>query len=82
MLSGGAAALGGLAATAGMTYANSGQSRSESALLSLRNLQRNKTLLKIVGVGSSYDNMLITKTQVKKVKGVKARRRSLWKCNK
>lgn len=69
MLSGGAAALGGLAATAGMTYANSGQSRSESALLSLRNLQRNKTLLKIVGVGSSYDNMLITKTQVKKVKG-------------
>lgn len=67
-LSGGAAALAGLAATAGLAYISSGQSRSESALISLRNLQRNKTLLKIVGVGSSYDNMLITRTQVKKAK--------------
>lgn len=67
-LSGGAAALAGMAASVGLTFASSGQTRSESALQSLRSLQRDNTILTIVGDGSSYSNIIITSTRVKKEK--------------
>ncbi|MFE8049321.1 phage baseplate protein [Brenneria goodwinii] len=68
LLSGGAAALTGLAASAGLSFAASGTKRSESALLELRKLQVEKSILTVVGINSSYDNMIITNTRVQKSK--------------
>ncbi|MEI7210799.1 phage baseplate protein [Pectobacterium carotovorum] len=68
ILGGGAAALAGLAASAGLAFAASGSKRSESALLEIRKLQVEKSILTVVGVNSSYDDMIITNTRVQKNK--------------
>ncbi|WP_315711026.1 phage baseplate protein [Brenneria uluponensis] len=68
LLGGGAAALAGLAASAGLSFVASGTKRSESALLDLRKLQVEKNILTVVGINSSYDNMIITNTRVQKNK--------------
>ncbi|ANI83287.1 phage baseplate protein [Kosakonia oryzae] len=68
LLGGGAAALAGIAASAGLAFAVSGRQRSEEALVNLRRLQRYNSILTIVGVNSSYDDMIITNTRVQKSK--------------
>ncbi|QJT80441.1 phage baseplate protein [Kosakonia sp. MUSA4] len=68
LLGGGAAALAGIAASAGLAFAVSGRQRSEEALVNLRRLQRYNSILTIVGVSSSYDDMIITNTRVQKSK--------------
>lgn len=68
LLGGGAAALAGLAASAGLAFAASGGKRSETALVQLRRLQRYNSILTLVGINSSYDNMIITNTRVQKRK--------------
>ncbi|WJV60993.1 hypothetical protein PCO87_13775 [Pectobacteriaceae bacterium C52] len=68
LLGGGAAALAGLAASAGLSFVASGTKRSESALLDLRKLQVEKNILTVVGINSSYDNVIITNTRVQKNK--------------
>ncbi|CPR20609.1 hypothetical protein JMY81_01125 [Brenneria goodwinii] len=68
LLSGGTAALAGLAASACLMFAASGRQRSETALVQIRSLQRYNRILTVVGVNSSYDNMIITNTRVQKSK--------------
>ncbi|PWC10648.1 hypothetical protein B4923_16130 [Brenneria roseae subsp. americana] len=68
LLSGGSAVLAGLAASAGLSFVASGTKRSESALLELRKLQVEKSILTVIGINSSYDNMIITNTRVQKSK--------------
>lgn len=68
LLGSGAAAIAGIAASAGLAFAASGRQRSEEALVNLRRLQRYNSILTIVGVSSSYDDMIITNTRVQKSK--------------
>lgn len=68
LLGGGAAALAGIAASAGLAFAVSGRQRSEEALVNLRRLQRYNSILTVVGVSSSYDDMIITNSRVQKSK--------------
>ena len=67
LLSGGAAAIAGLAASI-TTETMSDTSRSSDKLELLRDLQRNHTVMTVTGSKTSYTNMIITNTRTKKEK--------------
>lgn len=64
MLGGGAAALAGLAASAGLSFASSGRKRSETALVQIRTLQRYNKTLTVISTSTAYDDMITTTTRV------------------
>nr|WP_252318115.1 hypothetical protein [Candidatus Symbiopectobacterium endolongispinus] len=68
MLGGGAAALAGLAASAGLSFASSGRKRSETALVQIRTLQRYNKTLTVISTSTAYDDMITTTTRVQKNK--------------